>query len=219
MKFDNIKYFTAELFLLSQLSQLGVGRESSRNVKDTYKGANVSAEKSFLFGPALNPKIITPAKYLYIQAVSLQGANITRSTGSSFDVQIFIEHEGRRSRLRSEVRDRGDGTYQIFFYYGIQPDSLVISVRLDGQYVGGTGPLVIKNAEVEQCYCPKKAKKWTQNYECSERELQVDMDLSKFRTVDKALLNRTFETLVSKEACFVHYIIRSNRIYGKAYGR
>jgi hypothetical protein len=214
-----LRIFTVELIILSQLSERGWSQDSSEFRKA--KNLTVSAAKSILYGPALNPRISTPARYLFIQAVTEQGNNFTRSAGANaFDVQILITHEGRHSKLRSEVRDRGDGTYQVFFFFGIQPDSLIISVKTtDGQFVGGHGPVVVQDVEVEQCYCPRKAKRWTADYNCPGREIQLDRDLSIFPTIDQELLNRTFETLVNKEACFVHYVIRRNRIYGKAYGR
>jgi hypothetical protein len=59
-----------------------------------------------------------------------------------FHAQITIEHEGRRSKLKSQLSDLGDGSYQIFFYYGIQPDKIYIHVTgNDGGFVGGKGPV------------------------------------------------------------------------------
>ncbi len=109
---------------------------------------------------------------------------------------------------------------QIFFYFNIQSDALVISITAaDGRPAGG-GPRVIAPAEVEQCYCPRSAARWTKDYGCPASEVQLERDLAGFPAIDAAMMNRTVEVLLAKDgACFVHYVVRRNRIYGKAYGR
>jgi hypothetical protein len=207
-------------YLLLVLMGYSSGKFSeNKNPKD--KNKHLSASKSILFGPALNARIVTPARYLYIQAVRENGRNFTKSAGeNAFIAKIEIEHDGRRSRLRSEIRDRGDGTYQVFFFYGIQPDSLILSIQTaSGEFVGGDGPRIVKNVEVEQCYCPRDPHHWIADYKCPATEVQLDKDLAIFPSIDKALINRTLTVLLEKEACFVHYVIRRNRIHGKAYGR
>ena len=214
------KLFVVYLAFLSEFKETK-GENTKARIDVSKDKESLSAAKSILYGPALNPGIVTPARYLYIQAVYENGRNYTKSAGANvFIAKVYIEHDGGRSQLRNEIRDRGDGTYQIFIYYGIQPHALILSVQTaDGQYVGGSGPRIVKDVEVEQCYCPKIAQTWTSNYECPQREVQLDHDLSIFPRIDRALLNKTFSTLLYKEACVVHYIIRRNRIYGKAYGR
>lgn len=97
---------------------------------------------------------------------------------SAMVVQVEIELEGgRRNQLKSQFHDRyatritpspqahaadllarlrsGDGSFQLFFFYGVQPTAIYIIIKAaDGKYVGGQGPLRVKNPEIEQCYCP-----------------------------------------------------------------
>ena len=44
-------------------------------------GGRVSSERSVLYGPGLNRRIVTPARYLFVQAVDLDGRNFTVSAG------------------------------------------------------------------------------------------------------------------------------------------
>ena len=47
---------------------------------------------------------MTPARYLFVQAVDQDGRNFTESAGNDiFQVQIVVEHEGRQSVLKSQV--------------------------------------------------------------------------------------------------------------------
>jgi len=167
-------------------------------------------------------RIVTPARYIFVQAVDHSGRNMTASAGRDvFQAQIFVEHDGKRSTLKSELSDRGDGTYQIFFFYGIQPDRLLIHVTgRDGVYVGGKGPRAIKRAEVEQCYCPASdVEDWAEHYGCRADEPQISHDFENFAHISKVAVATTLARLqTSDRNCFVHYMTRNNRLYGKAYG-
>jgi len=51
-------------------------------------------------------RIVTPARYVFVQAVDQNGRNFTESAGKDvFQVQIVLEHEGRQSVLKSQVRE------------------------------------------------------------------------------------------------------------------
>jgi hypothetical protein len=51
-------------------------------------------------------RIVTPARYVFVQAVDQNGRNFTESAGNDvFQVQIVLEHEGRQSVLKSQVRE------------------------------------------------------------------------------------------------------------------
>ena len=150
----------------------------------------MSAERSILYGPALNRRIVTPARYLFVQAVDAHGRNFTESAGSgAFHAKIFLEQEGgQRLLLKSQLHDRGDGSYQIFFFYGIQPTKLIFHVTdKRGSFVGGKGPRVVKKPEVEQCDCPDPdPERWAGHYGCREREPQIARDFARFPRISRA---------------------------------
>lgn len=87
-------------------------------------------------------------------------------------------------------------------------------------FVGGKGPRVVKKAEVEQCYCPTPdAEDWAGHYGCRAEEPQIKRDFENFPRISKDAVASTLAQLQKNEHnCFVHYITRDNRLYGKAYG-
>ena len=51
-------------------------------------------------------RIVTPARYVFVQAVDQNGRNFTESAGNDiFQEQIVLEHEGRQSVLKSQVQE------------------------------------------------------------------------------------------------------------------
>ena len=72
------------------------------------------------------------------QARDAQGRNFTYSPGrDAFAATVSVIVGGKAQTLKSTLSDRGDGTFQLMFYYGIQPERLVIEVRTkDGSVVG-----------------------------------------------------------------------------------
>eukprot|EP00960_Hanusia_phi_P075921 768483-Hanusia_phi.AAC.1 len=190
----------------------------------------MSGENSMAYGPALNSRIVTPARYLFIQAVDEEGKNFSSSAGSdAFRAEVHIVVGGQRRKLKTEVQDRGDGSYQAVFWYGIQPDSLVISVtskdgrfvRKQGEGFARTKPITLKKVEVEQCNCPDPdQQRWRRNYQCREEEPQVVRDFERFGSISHAAFEEMKGFLQKSDSnCFVHYVIRNNQLYGKAYGR
>ena len=50
-------------------------------------------------------RIVTPARYIFIQAVDTEGRNFTMSAGSDiFQARIILEQNGRRSALKTQLR-------------------------------------------------------------------------------------------------------------------
>lgn len=118
-----------------------------------------------------------------------------------------------------QVHDRGDGTFMVFFVFNAMSEMVTISIQTkEGQIVSGKR---VEHAwpEHEQCYCPAPdGQDFAAHYGCPAREKQLESDLIIFPVISKELLARARVALVDKNACFVHYIIRENRIWGKAYG-
>ncbi|EKX33620.1 hypothetical protein GUITHDRAFT_120208 [Guillardia theta CCMP2712] len=190
----------------------------------------VSADKSVVYGPALRSRIVTPARYLFIQAADEDGVNFTSSAGAgAFRVQVHILVGGKKKQLKTEVQDRGDGSYQAVFWYGIQPEALIISVttkegkyvRKEGEESARSGPITLKKVEVEQCYCPDPdPERWAKSYQCREEEPQISRDFQQFEGISNAGLEDMKQILRRNDSnCFVHYVVRNNELYGKAYGK
>lgn len=50
-------------------------------------------------------RIVTPARYIFIQAVDTKGRNFTMSAGRDiFQARIILEQNGRRSALKTQLR-------------------------------------------------------------------------------------------------------------------
>lgn len=68
------------------------------------KKTGLSAEKSIVFGPGLNPRIVSPARYIYVQAVDEKGKNFTASPGNdAFRFNIIAETNGGKKYLQTKV--------------------------------------------------------------------------------------------------------------------
>ncbi|KAJ1467992.1 hypothetical protein T484DRAFT_1856929 [Baffinella frigidus] len=81
--------------------------------KDGEAQGPVSARHSRLYGPALDSRVVTSARYLYVQAKDAQGRNFTHSPGSdAFSVKVFVIVNGKAQMLKTELNDRGDGSFQ-----------------------------------------------------------------------------------------------------------
>ena len=159
---------------------------------------------------------------VYIQAVDESGRNFTRSPGSdAFVASVKMSvGQGRYSRVNSQLHDRGDGTFQLFYVFNTQPEVLQIDIRTKNNELVGGKPLLHLLPEYESCYCPtKNHDDFAQQYGCPAMEKQLEKDLEKFPVITRELLSKAREALIGKESCFVHYVIKDNRVFGKAYGQ
>ena len=70
---------------------------------------HLSAKKSIVYGPGLNPRIVSPARYIYIQAVDEKGKNYTASPGKDMFKCNIMTRDGRGSSYLKTKASRSKG--------------------------------------------------------------------------------------------------------------
>eukprot|EP00117_Sycon_ciliatum_P028601 scpid59976/ scgid22949/ KDEL motif-containing protein 1 len=185
------------------------------------KKVNISGKKSIVYGPGLNPRIVSPARYVFVQAVDDKGKNYTSSPGSdAFRFTVVMKSDGRYSHLKTKVFDRGDGTYQCEYFFNTQPDQMHIEIRTKtGEVVGTKDRYELKNPEVESCVCPTTEEDFAKQYGCRESATQIDIDFAKFPSITQEMIDKAMEVLNEREASIVHYVFKNGKIYAKVHGK
>eukprot|EP00736_Rhodelphis_marinus_P011441 Rmarinus@m.19832 len=177
----------------------------------------VSAEHSFMYGTGTDPKVLGPARYLSIQAVDAHGENFTESPGKDvFELAMWIDVNGQRMTVNTELHDRGDGTYACIFFFNLSADRFIIEVRSGGKHISNS-PMEFGAVQIEPCYCPLAEEDFLRHYQCGPTDEQILRDLEPWpQSYDN--FAEEIDDLDNGKNCIVHYVIKNNRIYGEAYG-
>ncbi|XP_055334150.1 LOW QUALITY PROTEIN: protein O-glucosyltransferase 2-like [Paramacrobiotus metropolitanus] len=177
---------------------------------------------SIAWGPGLDPSVVLPARYFFIQAVDSSGQNYTASPGASA-LQLSIDSLRGRCPIFQELLDRKDGTYLARYRLYEPCDGLQIAITTEnGQHVAGS-PFVFEGKVMHaDCDCPVAAEKWKELSQCPLTYSQIDRDLEQFAPSGKYNMSEVFEALSSRfhpqSACFCYYMIKNQRLYKKCFG-
>lgn len=132
---------------------------------------------------------------------------------------------GSRANCRHGVNliYRADGVIIARYKLVEECVNMKIEILYDGEYIGGS-PFNIKEivSLPERCFCPmESAVKWLRNAKCPIEEPQIHSDLIPFQNVNFTHLRpKLLQKLNNPEASsFCNYVIKTNRIYRKCYGK
>lgn len=186
------------------------------------KDIAIDPAKCVVWGPGLNPDVVLPVRYFYIQTVDSQGANITVSPGNDlFKVKITsLEKEYLRIHIQPPL-DRGDGSLLVRYrLYGSSTKGLNIEVLYKDQPVAKS-PYTLKGPVYhEYCDCSQSdVSAWQKTMQCPEEDPQIQMDFSSFPSIDLEQLLQEVPQRFAKRGGLIHYTILNNQVYRRSLGK
>ncbi|XP_033843281.1 protein O-glucosyltransferase 2 [Periophthalmus magnuspinnatus] len=193
-------------------------------VKPEFPGAlggslTLSASKTFVWGPGLEPNVVLPARFFYIQAVDSRGENLTASPGEkTFEVNIVSPSEPF-TRIWVQVLDRQDGSFLVRYRMYATYTDLHIHIVYKDKPVAKS-PYILKGPVYhEACNCPQSSGAlWVKDMQCPESFAQIDKDLSMFKSVDLDLIAKEIPLRFGQRQSLCHYTIKDNKVYVKTFG-
>ncbi|XP_033864473.3 protein O-glucosyltransferase 2-like [Acipenser ruthenus] len=178
-----------------------------------------SAVKSLVWGSGLEPNIVLPARYFFIQAVDNSGQNFTSSPGeSTFQVKIVAPGE-EFSRIWVQVLDRKDGSFVVRYRMYASYPNLQIDVQLQDKHVAKSPYTLTGPVYHENCECPEDdSAKWLERMHCPQSISQILRDLAFFQTIDPDKIVKEITKRFGQRQSLCHYTIKDNQVYIKTHG-
>ncbi|XP_034033082.1 protein O-glucosyltransferase 3 [Thalassophryne amazonica] len=193
------------------------------NVPPAGSSAGISGEKCMVWGPGLNPDVVLPVRYFYIQAVTSKGRNLTKSPGQN-TFKVKISSLDKKEHVRIHVPpplDRGDGSFVVRYrLYSTVLSGLKVDVLHQDAAVAES-PYTLKGPVYhEYCDCPEPDEsEWQSIMQCPAEEPQILEDFSSFPTVDLQLLRQEVPRRFANRGGLIHYVIINNQVYRSTLGR
>ncbi|XP_051955378.1 protein O-glucosyltransferase 3 [Xyrauchen texanus] len=184
--------------------------------------AEINPNKCLVWGPGLNPDVVLPVRYFYIQTVDSHGGNITVSPGKDlFKVKITsLEKEYLRIHAPPPL-DRGDGSLLVRYrLYGSSAKGLKVDVLYQDKPVAKS-PYTLKGPIYhEYCDCPESdVKAWQSVMQCLEEDPQIQLDFSSFPSIDLQHLLQEVPQRFAKRGGLIHYTILNNQVHRRSLGK
>ncbi|XP_061924453.1 protein O-glucosyltransferase 2 [Entelurus aequoreus] len=184
-------------------------------------GANLapSAADSLVWGPGLEPNIVLPARFFFIQAVDSSGKNLTTSPGEkTFQVKIVSPSE-QFPRIWIQVLDRRDGSFLVRYRMYASYTDVHIHVLLQDKDVAKSPFILTGPVYHEGCDCPQPdGLVWQNHMHCPQSYVQIDQDLSHFTDVDPDRNAQEIPQRFGQRQSLCHYTIKDNKVYVKTHG-
>ncbi|XP_036381029.1 protein O-glucosyltransferase 3 [Megalops cyprinoides] len=183
----------------------------------------LNPDQCLVWGSGLDPEVVLPVRYFYIQAVNSAGKNFTYSPGKdSFRVRISSLTPGEHIRIHvPQPLDRADGSFLMRYrLYGSAPKGLKVEVFHKDQPVGQS-PYILKGPVYhEYCDCPEAdPSAWLNTMACPTQEPQILKDFSSFPSIDLQRLLQEVPRRFAQRGGLIHYTILNNQIYRRALGK
>ncbi|CAL1582737.1 unnamed protein product [Knipowitschia caucasica] len=188
-------------------------------IPGAHGGSSLDAARSLVWGPGLDPEVVLPARYFFIQAVDGKGRNLTSSPGEkAFKVNMETDAEAF-TRIWVQVLDRQDGSFLVRYRMYASYTDLHIHIQHKDKPVGKS-PYVLKGPVYhEACNCPQPSgAEWEKRMKCPDSFPQIDEDLSVFRHVDPDLIAREVPARFGQRQSLCHYTLKNNQVYVKTFG-
>lgn len=182
-------------------------------------GSSPSAAKTLVWGPGLEPNVVLPARFFYIQAVDSTGKNLTTSPGEkTFEVNIVSPVE-QFTRIWVQVLDRQDGSFIVRYRMYATYTNLHIHIMHKDKHVAKS-PYTLKGPVYhEGCNCPQlSGAVWEKHMKCPESFPQIDKDLSIFESVDLDRIAREIPQRFGQRQSLCHYTVKNSKVYVKTFG-
>ncbi|XP_061105078.1 protein O-glucosyltransferase 3 [Conger conger] len=183
----------------------------------------LSPEKCVVWGPGLDPEVVLPVRYFYIQAVNSAGINFTKTPGKdSFRVRISSLSPGEHIRIHvPQPLDRADGSFLMRYrLYGSASNGLKVEVFCEDKPVGHSPYILPGPVYHEYCDCPEADPPvWLGNLACPAQEPQILKDFSSFPIIDLQRLLKEVPHRFTQRGGLIHYTIFNNKVYRRALGK
>ncbi|XP_026564172.1 KDEL motif-containing protein 1 [Pseudonaja textilis] len=186
---------------------------------ESLHGAQLSPERSLLWGPGLRAGVVLPARYFYIQAVDTEGKRFTTSPGEkAFQVKITAPEE-QFTRVGVQILDRKDGSFIVRYRMYASYKNLRIEVWAKSKQVAES-PYILKGPVYhENCDCPQEdGRVWLEVMSCPQAIEQIQRDLAHFPTIDPDKIAKEIPQRFGQRQSLCHYTIKDNKIYIKTHG-
>ncbi|XP_050438483.1 protein O-glucosyltransferase 2-like [Adelges cooleyi] len=170
-----------------------------------------------IWGPGLNPDVILPARYFYVQC------NQLRFNANDFKVVISGKTKnGNNCRIWTNILDRKDTSfivryklYEVCYDLNIYIQCIQTNEKLANYFY--KGPIY-----PDECDCSRvPIDTWLSNAQCRTNIDQINNDLSQFKEID---FNNILDRMVSffnknpYSMSICQYVIKNNLIFRKCYG-
>ncbi|XP_071391361.1 protein O-glucosyltransferase 3 isoform X3 [Centroberyx affinis] len=185
--------------------------------------SEVTPERCHIWGPGLQPGVVLPVRYFYIQAVNSKGENLTFSPGKdTFKVKVSTLAQKQHIRIHvPPPLDRGDGSFLVRYrLYGSTLEGLKVEV-LHRDAAVAKSPYTLQGPVYhEYCDCPEPdASTWESVLRCPAEEPQVLEDLSSFPSVDLERLRQEVPRRFANRGGLIHYAVIDNQVYRRSLGK
>ncbi|XP_068170259.1 protein O-glucosyltransferase 3 [Antennarius striatus] len=213
------------------VKSLQINRFSRFLVLATFFGIVVSVcgcegvvpERCLVWGPGLNPAVVLPVRYFFIQAVGSDGQNRTVSPGrDTFKVKISPLDETEHIRVHvPPPLDRQDGSFLVRYrLYRTVKNGLKVEVLHQDVAVAKSPYTIPGPVYHEYCDCPRlDAPVWQRDMQCPAEEPQIEADFSSFPTVDLKHLREEVTPRFANRGGIIHYAIINNQLHRRTLGK
>lgn len=183
----------------------------------------VAPERCLVWGPGLNPDVVVPVRYFFIQAANSNGENLTVSPGKD-TFKVRISSLDKREHIRIHVPpplDRQDGTFLVRYrLYGTVQKGLKVEVHHQDAAVAKSPYSVQGPVYHEYCDCPvSDASDWQSTMQCPADEPQIASDFQPFPKVDLKRLRQEVPHRFANRGGLIHYAVIDNKLYRRTLGR
>lgn len=119
-----------------------------------------SPKLSRVWGPGLNPILVLPVRYFFIQAVGDDGLDFKASAGADL-FSLKVEGLEKSCRIFKELLDRKDGSYIARFRLYEPCDGLKISITTSKRLHIAESPYIFGQKILHSdCNCPIALENW-----------------------------------------------------------
>ncbi|MCI4387045.1 hypothetical protein PGIGA_G00069540 [Pangasianodon gigas] len=182
----------------------------------------ISPERCIIWGPGLDPRVVVPVRYFYIQAVNKAGENITVSPGSD-SFQVSVSAVSAQERVRVHVPaplDRSDGSFLVRFrLYSSAVNGLEVEVFHKHTPVAQSPYTLTGAVYHEDCDCPDEdAEAWQSVMKCPSADPQIEQDFSAFPSIELRRVRQEVPSRFSNRGV-IHYAIINNQLHRRSLGK
>ncbi|XP_028292086.1 LOW QUALITY PROTEIN: protein O-glucosyltransferase 2 [Gouania willdenowi] len=190
-------------------------------LQDTGTGTSSepSGANTIVWGPGLEPNIVLPARFFYIQTVDSSGKNFTSSPGEkTFEVKITSPVEPF-TRIWIQVLDRQDGSFLVRYRMYATYRDLHIHVLLKNSHVAKSPFILEGSVYHEGCQCPQPSGLlWEADMHCPQSFPQIDSDLSLYPSIHLDQNAQEIPQRFGQRQSLCHYTIKDNKVYIQTFG-
>ncbi|XP_048850588.1 protein O-glucosyltransferase 3 isoform X1 [Brienomyrus brachyistius] len=187
------------------------------------EAVELSPDRCTVWGSGLDPNVVLPVRYFYIQAADEAGQNLTYSPGKdSFQVRITALAPGKHIRIHvPRPLDRGDGSFLMLYrLYESATSGLKVEVLHRDRPVGRSPYILPGPVYHEYCDCPKaNGAAWEAAMTCPSYEPQILKDFSSFPSIDLQRLLQEVPKRFAQRGGLIHYTVLNNQVYRRSLGR